>query len=57
MGNRKQQKSVTLPSFWDKYHSLDKQLRQSAKTAYHLWRKNPSHPSLHFKCINKEENI
>jgi hypothetical protein len=22
-----------------------------------LWRDNPFHPSLHFKCINPQENI
>ena len=50
-------KSATLPSFLDKYQSLEKQVRQSASKAYQLWRENPFHPSLHFKCINNEENI
>ncbi|MDB9374456.1 hypothetical protein [Nodularia sphaerocarpa] len=50
-------KSATLPSFWDEYQSLDKQVRQSARKTYRLWRDNPFHPSLHFKCINNQENI
>ncbi|MDD1427788.1 hypothetical protein MEO94_25665 [Dolichospermum sp. ST_sed9] len=50
-------KSATLPSFWDEYQSLDKQVRQSARKAYRLWRENPFYPSLHFKCINNQENL
>ncbi|MDM3853199.1 MAG: hypothetical protein PT119_25295 [Aphanizomenon gracile PMC627.10] len=50
-------KSATLPSFWDEYQSLDKQVRQSARKAYRLWKENPFYPSLHFKCINNQENI
>ena len=50
-------KSATLASFWDEYKSLDKQVRQSARKAYGLWRENPFYPSLHFKCINSQENI
>ena len=50
-------KSATLPSFWDAYQSLDGKTRRSAKKAYQIWSQNPFHPSLHFKCINDEENI
>lgn len=50
-------KSATLPSFWNEYQSLDKQVRQSARKAYRLWKENPFHPSLRFKCINNQENI
>lgn len=49
--------SQTLPSFWDAYQSLDSKTRHSARKAYQLWSRNPFHPSLHFKCINDEENI
>lgn len=31
--------------------------KKSARKSYRLWEKNPFHPSLHFKCINTEENI
>lgn len=50
-------KSMTLPSFWEKYYLLDTTIKQQAKKVYELWLQNPFHPSLHFKCINTEENI
>ncbi|MGK7878089.1 MAG: hypothetical protein AB4426_33715 [Xenococcaceae cyanobacterium] len=50
-------KSAILPSFWEAYQSLDLKIRQRARKAYRLWRENPFHPSLHFKCINRDENI
>jgi hypothetical protein len=49
--------SATLPSFWTAYRSLNDDIRQRARKAYRLWREDPFHPSLHFKCINREENI
>jgi mRNA-degrading endonuclease RelE of RelBE toxin-antitoxin system len=50
-------KSCTLPSFWEKYRRLDKSIQERARKAFKLWIENPFHPSLHFKCINAEENI
>jgi hypothetical protein len=50
-------KSAALPSFWNTYGSLDKDLKSRAKKSYRLWEQNPFHPSLHFKCINQKENI
>lgn len=50
-------KSETLPSFWEKYYKLNKETKNQARKAFFLWRENPFHPSLHFKCINGEENI
>ncbi|MGF1542701.1 MAG: hypothetical protein ACFCU5_20050 [Pleurocapsa sp.] len=50
-------KSTTLPSFWANYKLLTEKTRRSARKAYRLWKENPFHPSLHFKCINSEENI
>jgi hypothetical protein len=49
--------SATLPSFWDAYRNLSPSLRSQVKKAYRLWLDNPFHPSLRFKCINREENI
>lgn len=49
--------SATLPSFWNRYRELDQNVRHSTRKAYQLWMENPFHPSLHFKCINREENI
>lgn len=50
-------KSATLLSFWESYKLLDSQTKQRTRKTYYLWRDNPFHPSLHFKCINREENI
>ncbi|MBD1930514.1 hypothetical protein [Funiculus sociatus] len=50
-------KSAALPSCWVEYRQLSNDLRQSARKAYRLWAKNPFHPSLHFKCINSQEDI
>jgi hypothetical protein len=49
--------SATLPSFWKAYESLDPMIKRRARRAYRLWAQNPFHPSLHFKCINSEEDI
>lgn len=49
--------SATLPSFWEAYKLLPNNIQQAARKAYRLWSENPFHPSLHFKCINREENI
>ena len=49
--------SATLPSFWEAYQILSDDVKRSARKAYRLWTQNPFHPSLHFKCINREEGI
>lgn len=49
--------SATLPSFWEAYEKLDDTMHKQARKAYRLWRENPFHPSLHFKCINRSEDI
>jgi hypothetical protein len=49
--------SATLPSFWEKYIHLDRDTKYQVKKAFHLWSENPFHPSLRFKCINKQKNI
>ena len=50
-------KSATLAGFWGLYGKLDWDIRVTAKKAFHLWSQNPFHPSLRFKCINKDQNI
>ena len=50
-------KSQTLPSFWNSYRLLAEKNKRSARKVYLLWKENPFHPSLRFKCINSEENI
>ena len=53
-------KSKTLPSFWKAYDKLEESVKEQARKAYKMykiWSNNPFHPSLHFKCINSEENV
>lgn len=50
-------KSATLPSFWDAYQNLNEPVRKSARKAYRLWRDNPFHPSLRFKCIDSKTGL
>ena len=50
-------KSATLPSFWESYNKLDETVKRRARKAFEIWSENPFHPSLHFKCINSEEEI
>lgn len=50
-------KSATVPSFWETYAKLDETVKQRARKAFELWSENPFHPSLHFKCVNSEEDI
>lgn len=50
-------KSATLPSFWTAYRVLDEDVKRHARKTYRLWAQNPFHPSLHFKCINREEDV
>ncbi len=49
--------SVALPSFWEAYESLDEQTKRRAQRAFQRWTDDPFYPSLHFKCINSQENI
>jgi len=49
--------SRTLPRFWVAYHRLPEPVKKSARKAFFLWRDNPFHPSLHFKCVNQDEKI
>ena len=50
-------KSAVVPSFWAAYDILNADVKHSARKAYRLWVENPFHPSLYFKCVNREENV
>ena len=47
-------RSSGTPEFWEAYCRLPPAVRRSARKAYGLWRENPRHPSLRFKCIDEE---
>lgn len=42
-------KSSATPDFWEAYGALSFEVRAQARRAYRIWRRNPRHPSLHFK--------
>jgi len=46
-------KHFATPSFWERYQTLPKSVRELADKNYELLKSNPSHPSLHFKKIGK----
>jgi len=49
--------SKTTRSFWQKFDALPPDAQRKALQSYRLFRTNPSHPSLHFKKLEGEENI
>ena len=49
--------SFTVKSYWDSYNELSLDIKKQAGTKFGLWKKDPFHPSLHFKCVNSADNI
>jgi hypothetical protein len=41
----------TSPSFWTAFEELPRGIQELARANYELLRKNPRHPSLHFKKV------
>lgn len=46
-------KHETAASFWDCYNKLPVEIRKLADKNFQLLKKNPTHPSLHFKKVGK----
>ena len=46
----------TVKSYWKSYKGLPKKIQRDADRKFDLWKKNPFHPSLNFKCVNAEYN-
>jgi len=44
-------KSVATRRFWDLFHALPGDIQQLTIKNYHLWRRDPHHPSLHFRRL------
>ena len=44
--------SRTTKKFWKAYEKLDETVQKQAQASYRLFRKNPQHPSLHFKKVH-----
>ena len=45
--------SRTTKSIWRYFDALPGDARRQAVRAFALWRANPRHPSLHFKCVSE----
>ncbi|MGE5238761.1 MAG: hypothetical protein ACM3ON_08165 [Chloroflexota bacterium] len=49
--------SRTTEAFWKSYRELPEQTKKEARKAYRNFKKNPYHPSLHFKRIHSTRPI
>lgn len=50
-------KSKTTEKFRKAYRGLPAEIQQQARDAYRLWKRDPSHPSLHFKKVHDTKPI
>ena len=48
-------KSEYTEAYRELFAKLPADVQKQAKKASRLFEENPSHPSLHFKCVNKEK--
>lgn len=49
-------KSVRSKEFHKLYNQLPLDVQKQAVSAYRIFKENPYHPGLRFKCINKEKS-
>jgi hypothetical protein len=49
-------KSVATRRFWSLFHALPADIQELAIKNYRLWRRNPHHPSLHFRRLKGSED-
>lgn len=49
--------SHTTQRFRDALKQLPEGIQQNAREAFHIWRGDPRHPSLHFKRIHPVKSI
>lgn len=49
-------KSVATGRFWKLFDDLPADIQKLAVKNYHLWRKDPNHPSLHFRRLQGSED-
>jgi plasmid maintenance system killer protein len=49
--------SYAVDSFWSAYKNLPEHLQKLADKKYEMWRQEPFHSSLSFKCVDSRENI
>ena len=44
-------KSKAVPSFWDGFDRLPREIQVAARKQYELWLADPHHPSVRFKRV------
>ena len=49
-------KSVATRRFWALFQVLPSEVQRLAVKNYRLWRRNPGHPSLHFRRLQGSED-
>ena len=49
-------KSVATRRFWDLFHALSPEIQKLAVKNYELWRRDPHHPSLHFRRLRGSQD-
>jgi mRNA-degrading endonuclease RelE of RelBE toxin-antitoxin system len=50
-------KHMTLPRFWQFYAALPEDVQRLADKNYELLKRDPFHPSLHFKKVGKKKQL
>ncbi len=50
-------KSRCTDTFWKLFDRLHPDAQKQADTAYAHFKNNPYHPSLNFKCVNRQNQI
>ena len=49
-------KSIRTKEFHELFARLPRDVQKQAVNTYRIFKANPDHPSLHFKCVNKEKS-
>jgi hypothetical protein len=49
--------SRTTSAFWKSFDGLPPDIQRRASAVYELWRSDPAHPGLQFKCVSDKHNV
>ena len=49
-------KSIATRRFWDLFYALPPEIQKLAVKNYELWRRDPHHPSLHFRRLQGSQD-
>ncbi len=48
--------SIATRRFWDLFYALSPEIQKLAVKNYELWRRDPHHPSLHFRRLRGSQD-